>query len=94
MYPLKGPTTLMQALALAGGQGSLADLSDVVLFRMEDGERRAIKFDVSKIRSAEAPDPLLQPDDLIVVNRSPARVVSCAIRCSATSSGSSTRSTT
>ncbi len=41
---------------------------------MEDGERRAIKFDVTKIRSAEAPDPLLQPDDLIVVNRSPGRV--------------------
>ena len=29
---------------------------------------------VSKIRSAEAPDPLLQPGDLIVVNRSAARV--------------------
>jgi polysaccharide export outer membrane protein len=74
VFPLKGPTTLLQALAIAGGQGALSDLTDVVLFRMEAGERRAIKFDVSKIRSAEAPDPLLQPDDLIVVNRSPARV--------------------
>lgn len=74
IYPLKGPTTLLQALANAGGQGSLTDLSDVVLFRMEDNERRAIKFDVAKIRAAEAPDPLLQPGDLIVVNRSAARV--------------------
>ena len=74
MYPLKGPTTLMQGLALAGGQGSLGDLHDVTLFRTEDGERRATKLDVEKIRSAEAPDPLLQPDDLIVVNRSPTRV--------------------
>ncbi len=74
IYPLKGPTTLLQALANAGGQGSLTDLTDVVLFRMEEGERRAIKFDVSKIRAAEAPDPLLQPGDLIVVNRSAARV--------------------
>ena len=74
IYPLKGPTTLIQALANAGGQGSLTDLSDVVLFRMEDSERRAIKFDVNKIRSAEAPDPVLQPGDLIVVNRSPGRV--------------------
>ena len=70
IYPLKGPTTLMQALANAGGQGSLSDLADVVLFRMEDSERRALKFDVTKIRAAEAPDPLLQPGDLIVVNRS------------------------
>ncbi len=74
IYPLRGPTTLLQALANAGGQGSLSDLSDVVLFRMEEGERRAIKFDVARIRAAEAPDPLLQPGDLIVVNRSPARV--------------------
>lgn len=74
IYPLKGPTTLLQALAIAGGQGSLTDLSDVVLFRMEEGERRAIKFDVTKIRAAEAPDPLLQPGDLVVVNRSAARV--------------------
>jgi polysaccharide export outer membrane protein len=74
VFPLKGPTTLLQALAIAGGQGALSDLSDVVLFRLEAGERRAIKFDVTKIRSAEAPDPLLQPDDLIVVNRTPSRV--------------------
>ena len=74
MYPLKGPTSLMQGLALAGGQGPLGDLKDVVLFRTEDGERRATKLDVEKIRAAEAPDPLLQPDDLIVVNRSSTRV--------------------
>ena len=74
MYPLKGPTTLLQGLALAGGQGSLSDLSDVVLFRTEDGERRATRLDVNKIRSAEAPDPLLQADDLIVIGRSAGRV--------------------
>ena len=74
MYPLKGPTTLMQGLALAGGQGSLGDLRDITLFRTEDGERRATKLDVEKIRAAEAPDPMLQPDDLIVVNRSSTRV--------------------
>ena len=33
----------LQALANAGGQGSLTDMSDVVLFRMEENERRAIK---------------------------------------------------
>ena len=75
MYPLKGPTTLMQGLALAGGQGSLSDMADVTLFRNEDGERKATKLDVNKIRAAEAPDPLLQPDDLIVIGRAPGRVL-------------------
>ena len=74
VYPLRGPTTLLQAIANAGGPGSLSDVSNVVLFRMEDNERRAIKFDVGKIRSAEAPDPLMQAGDLVVVNRSPGRV--------------------
>jgi polysaccharide export outer membrane protein len=74
MYPLRGPTTLLQAIANAGGQGAYSDLSDVVLFRMEEGERRAIRLDVTRIRSAEAPDPYLQPGDLVVVNRSSARV--------------------
>ena len=41
---------------------------------MEENERRTIKFDVTRIRAAEAPDPLLQAGDLIVVNRSAARV--------------------
>src|SRR5262245_58863734 len=59
-YALKGPTTLLQALAIAGGQGSLSDMSVVIVFRMEDNERRAFKFDVNKIRAAEASDPLLQ----------------------------------
>jgi polysaccharide export outer membrane protein len=74
IYPLKGPTTLLQAIANAGGQGSLTDLTDVVLFRVEEGERRTTKFDVTKIRAAEAPDPLLQAGDLIVVNRTASRV--------------------
>ena len=75
MYPLKGPTTLMQAVALAGGVGSLGDAADVTIFRIDDGERKATKLDINKIRSAEAPDPLLQSDDLIVIGRSPGRVL-------------------
>jgi polysaccharide export outer membrane protein len=39
IYPLKGQTTLLQALANAGGQGALTDMTDVVLFRMEENER-------------------------------------------------------
>ena len=74
IYPMKGQTTLLQAIALAGGQGQLADLTRSHAVPHGGGRATRLKFDVDKIRAAEAPDPLLQPDDVVVVKRSPARV--------------------
>lgn len=74
VYPLTGQMTLLRALAVAGGQGQLSDLSEVMLFRItERGERQTLKFDAEKIRQGEAIDPLVQNDDLVVVKRSKAR---------------------
>ncbi|MGL4232938.1 MAG: polysaccharide biosynthesis/export family protein [Casimicrobium sp.] len=74
VYPLTGQMTLLRALAVAGGQGQLSDLSEVMLFRVtEKGERQTLKFDAEKIRGGDAQDPLLQNDDLLVVKRSRAR---------------------
>lgn len=74
LYPLTGQMTLLRALAVAGGQGGLSDLSEVMLFRISpSGERRTLAFDVEKIRSGETPDPVIQNDDLLVVKRSKAR---------------------
>jgi polysaccharide biosynthesis/export protein len=74
VYPLSGQMTLLRALAVAGGQGQLSDLSEVMLFRIsERGERQTLKFDAEKIRQGEALDPLLLNDDLVVVKRSRAR---------------------
>lgn len=74
LYPLTGQMTLLRALAVAGGQGALSDLSAVMLFRIgPTGKRETFAFDVEKIRGGETPDPSLQNDDLIVVNRSKAR---------------------
>ena len=39
-----------------------------------DGQSVSQKFDVLKIRKGEAPDPMLQNDDVVVVNRNDARV--------------------
>lgn len=75
IYPLVGQITLLRALALAGGGAQLADLEHVVLFRMTpEGKSEPQRYDVSKIRLGEAPDPLLQGDDIVVVNRNSARV--------------------
>lgn len=74
VYPLVGQMTLLRALAVAGGQGPLSDMSEVLLFRVTPvGESISVKYDATKIRTGEAPDPLMQNDDLVVVNRSKAR---------------------
>lgn len=70
IFPLTGQITLLRALALAGGGGPMADMEQVMLFRMgPDGQNKPEKYDAMKIRRGESPDPPLQGDDVIVVNR-------------------------
>lgn len=70
IYPLTGQITLLRALAMAGGGASLSDLEQVMLFRITpEGQTLVEKHDVLKIRRGEAPDPMLQADDVVVVNR-------------------------
>ncbi len=74
IFPLTGQITLLRALALAGGGSQLADLEEVMLFRLTpEGQNLVEKYDVLKIRKGEGKDPLLQGDDVIVVNRDSAR---------------------
>ena len=76
VYPLRGPTTLLQTLAVAGGQANLSDMTEVMLFRAdEQGKRETLVYDVDRIRSGELDDPSVANDDLIVVKRSKARVI-------------------
>ena len=73
VFPIKGQTTLLQALAIAGGGAQMSDMTEVMLFRVDNGVKKATKFDVLKIRTGELPDPVLLNDDVVVVNRSVAR---------------------
>ncbi|MDC6705953.1 SLBB domain-containing protein, partial [Leclercia adecarboxylata] len=74
IYPLIGQITLLRALAMAGGSGQLANMEEVMLFRMTpSGQSLVEKHDVLKIRMGEAPDPTLRGDDVVVVNRNTAR---------------------
>jgi polysaccharide export outer membrane protein len=76
IYPLRGQTTLLRTLAIAGGQAALSDMSEVMLFRADaSGKRVAQQFDVERIRRGELEDPTVINDDLIVVNRSRARII-------------------
>jgi polysaccharide export outer membrane protein len=75
IFPITGPTTLVQAIALAKGTTRTAKLGQVVIFRTVNGQRMAARFDLREIRAARAPDPQVLPDDIVVVGFSNARGV-------------------
>ena len=74
IYPIRGQTTLMQAIAIAGGQGQLPDLAAVMVYRREGNDKKAMTFDLIKIRAGELEDPTLVNEDVVVVKRDPGRV--------------------
>lgn len=70
VFTLKGPTTLLQAIATAKGIQELGDAASVVIFRTNPN-KKVIGYivDVEKIRKGEVEDPFIATDDLIVVSR-------------------------
>lgn len=76
MFPLTGKITLLRALAMAGGFGAIANTSEVMLYRVnEHGVRQVAVYDIEKIRGGKNDDPLIQGDDLIVVQRDSTRAL-------------------
>lgn len=67
VIPIRGQTTLLQAIAMARGTSEDANPSQVVVFRRVGGQRMAAAFDLSAIRRAEASDPVIYPNDVVVV---------------------------
>lgn len=69
-FPVNGPTTLMQAVALGGGTSPEANARRVAIFRQIDGKRQAAAFDLTAIRRGEMADPEIYAGDIIVVDGS------------------------
>lgn len=69
-YPVLGPLTLMQAVALAQGADDDANLRRVAVFRMIGGQRQAAAFDLVSIRHGETPDPSIYAGDIVIVDGS------------------------
>lgn len=78
VYPLRGKTTLLQIVATAEGFNDVGDAT-VMIFRQENGQRLAAKFDIADIRSGVASDPVLQPGDTIVAPTSMTKETFAAI---------------
>ncbi len=74
VYALKGETSLMQVLAMAGDIDTNVASGNVVIFRKHDGKRYAARFDADAIREGKAADPGLEPGDVIVVDTSSTKV--------------------
>ena len=76
VYPLRGASTLLTSLALAGGPARMAETTQVMLFRPDGtGRRVATVHNLDLIRTGQIDDPTVLNDDLIVVNRTASRVV-------------------
>ena len=64
------PLTLMEAVALAGGNTYDGKLGDARIVRTVGTQRKEIPIDVHKIEIGTAPDPLMQADDIIFLPNS------------------------
>lgn len=74
-YPVYGPTTLMQAVAAAGGTREDANARRVAIFRSIGGKRQAAAFDLVSIRRGETPDPQVYAGDIVVIDGSAVKAV-------------------
>jgi polysaccharide export outer membrane protein len=69
-FPVGGPITLIQAVAMAKGTTEAANARRVAVFRTIGGQRQAAAFDLTAIRRGQAPDPQIYPGDIVVVDGS------------------------
>jgi polysaccharide biosynthesis/export protein len=69
-FPVAGTTSLMQAVALAGGTTEEANAHRVAVFRTISGRRQVAAFDLVEIRRGQSPDPQIYPGDIVVVDGS------------------------
>lgn len=69
-FPVGGPISLIQAVAMAKGTTDDANARRVAVFRTISGKRQAAAFDLTSIRRGEAPDPQVYPGDIVVVDGS------------------------
>lgn len=67
IFTFEPNTTLLGAVALANGASRLAKRDQIVLFRTIDGQPMAARFHLDQLRSGGMIDPVLMPQDRVVV---------------------------
>jgi polysaccharide biosynthesis/export protein len=69
-FPVAGPISLIQVIAMAKGTSEDANARRVAVFRTIGGTRQAAAFDLTAIRRGQNPDPEIYPGDIVVVDGS------------------------
>jgi polysaccharide export outer membrane protein len=69
----KPQMTVLQAIALAEGTNPTAALNRAKVIRKTGGTPQEIPIQLKAILSSKAPDPLLEPDDILFVPTSTAK---------------------
>lgn len=70
LYPVSPGTTLLDAIALAGGFRELADQRKVYVYRVFGDRKLVANYDVGTIRDGHAENPRVYGGDVVVVFRS------------------------
>lgn len=71
VFPVRGKTTLMQAISLAEGVTEMAKPEEVMVFRTLPGQpMKAYVVDLKKVQRGELADPVLAVNDKVVVPES------------------------
>jgi polysaccharide export outer membrane protein len=71
IYALQGPTTLIQAVALARGlDPKLANPHKVAVIRTVNNKRMTGIYNLAAIREGKAPDPQIYGQDMIIIDTS------------------------
>jgi polysaccharide export outer membrane protein len=62
--------TLMQATALSGGPTFEGKYNDLRIIRSDGNHRTMVKIDIHKVLYGKAPDPILEPNDIVFLPNS------------------------
>lgn len=72
-YPVVAGMSLMRGVAAARGATEFAKLQEVVIHREVQGRQMIALYDLGAIRRGAYADPILYPNDIVVVGDSPGR---------------------
>ncbi len=65
-----GPLSMTELTSLAGGTTNVAKLNDLRIIRTVGNRRTVATYDIKKILNGQAPDPILQPNDIVYMPNS------------------------
>lgn len=72
-YPAAANQTLLRVVNLAEGLQEYAQLDDVLIMRRVDGQSYIGVYNLEAIQRGNYPDPMVYPNDIVMVGDSPAR---------------------